>query len=546
MSYRFFSTLSELVALDEPALPAATASTQSQSAHPDTAENTGVRRSAASTHQSGLQAEAEWQGAIAALNQLLQALVTDAAASPVAEADGSPPLEGLVLSGPLPVINQPGLMPQFSTWIFNSQLLEETVLPPQLMPADLSQLPTAHTSQMLPLVPGDPLGQERFCLVLTAHFCLILVLGQDAAGAPKFRFSFTPEIIEQAYQLLRSRVLLVQPHCLERLKALAEKFPVVEPSYQTVTRFSRYLLAHQSAARLTTLPQPTATVSPDLNGHAAPRGNSVTALAHKLSAASIPLRFVTAPAARPEISHPSLSPDAELLQAMAHEIRTPLTTIRTLVRSLLRRPDLEANVSKRLRSIDRECTQQIDRFNLIFKAVELETEASSQPKSPLTPIALSQIFQESIPNWQQQASRRNLTLEVLLPPKLPMVASDPTMLKQVLTGLVERFTNSLPCDSHLQLCVMLAGHQLKLQFQSNEQTNAGAEACTHQSHGSASPLKSIGQLLMFQPETGGLTLNLDVTKNLFQALGGKLIVRQRPQQGEVVTVFLPLENQVKA
>ncbi|MCY7277683.1 MAG: ATP-binding protein, partial [Phormidesmis sp. CAN_BIN44] len=44
-----------------------------------------------------------------------------------------------------------------------------------------------------------------------------------------------------------------------------------------------------------------------------------------------------------------------------------------------------------------------------------------------------------------------------------------------------------------------------------------------------------------QPETGSLSLNLSVTKNLFQALGGKLIVRQRPERGEVFTLFLPLE-----
>jgi hypothetical protein len=46
---------------------------------------------------------------------------------------------------------------------------------------------------------------------------------------------------------------------------------------------------------------------------------------------------------------------------------------------------------------------------------------------------------------------------------------------------------------------------------------------------------------MFQPETGSLCLNLNVTKHLFQALGGKLIVRQRPQEGEVMTIFLPIE-----
>jgi K+-sensing histidine kinase KdpD len=45
---------------------------------------------------------------------------------------------------------------------------------------------------------------------------------------------------------------------------------------------------------------------------------------------------------------------------------------------------------------------------------------------------------------------------------------------------------------------------------------------------------------MFQPETGSLSLNLQVTKNLFNALGGKLIVKQRSSQGEVLTIFLPL------
>jgi hypothetical protein len=51
---------------------------------------------------------------------------------------------------------------------------------------------------------------------------------------------------------------------------------------------------------------------------------------------------------------------------------------------------------------------------------------------------------------------------------------------------------------------------------------------------------SLGQLLMFQPETGAITLNIAATKHLFQAIGGKLIVRQRPQNGEVLTIFLPV------
>ena len=222
---------------------------------------------------------------------------------------------------------------------------------------------------------------------------------------------------------------------------------------------------------------------------------------------------------------------------MAHEIRTPLTTIRTYTRSLLKRDDLDEQVLKRLRSIDRECTQQINRFSLIFRAVELEA-ASQSPRSPLSAIALHQVFQEAIPQWQQAAHRGNLSLEVGLPPELPMVASDPTMLQHVLTGLVELFTHSVSPGSHIELYVTNAGEKLKLQFQSQpdpNQTDASADCAPP-------PLQSLGHLLMFQPETGGLSLNLEATKNLFNALGAKLTVRERSNKGTTWTVYLPLES----
>ena len=40
----------------------------------------------------------------------------------------------------------------------------------------------------------------------------------------------------------------------------------------------------------------------------------------------------------------------------------PLATIRTLIRSLIRRSDLPDLVQQRLRQIDSECNEQIDRF----------------------------------------------------------------------------------------------------------------------------------------------------------------------------------------
>ena len=54
--------------------------------------------------------------------------------------------------------------------------------------------------------------------------------------------------------------------------------------------------------------------------------------------------------------------EISLLEALTHEIRTPLATIRTLIRSLLRKKDLTRVVKDRLKQIHIECTEQIDRF----------------------------------------------------------------------------------------------------------------------------------------------------------------------------------------
>jgi K+-sensing histidine kinase KdpD len=155
----------------------------------------------------------------------------------------------------------------------------------------------------------------------------------------------------------------------------------------------------------------------------------------------------------------------------------------------------------------------------------------------LAPISLAQMIQQNISRWQQQASQYSHTLDIFLPNKLPMVVADPVMLDQVLTGLIDRITHRLPPGSHIQVQVTPAGNQLKLQLLSQPQ-EGGKDGKAK--IGFAPVVRSLGQLLMLQPETGNLSLSMAVTKNLFQAIGGKLIVREHPQEGEVLTIFLPL------
>ena len=499
-------------------------------------------------------AEREWFGAIAALNTLLH---TGVEAYPLAvSAHQAEPIKGVILSGPAPVIDSPSLAANFSNWIFTSESFNQfDWLPFQLLPCSFEPItpePPRQTTT-LPLLPQDPIAAERFCVVLTADFSLVLVLGQHPAGYPAFQFSFEPQVVEQVWRSLRSRLVLTSAHALQRADDVVAQFAAVPPDYRLVMQFTRLMLAHVSKPPVPERLQTSASLS---HADGAVKANSDRDRASSNGdQASVPVPQTPKDfsvdgdhAAVEDGGREQLSLDAELLRAMAHEIRTPLTTIRTLTRSLLKRKDLDAKVVQRLNTIDQECTRQIDRFSLIFRAVELETKSVNRSMGPLSAMSLDQVFQENIPRWQQQASQRNINLEVLLPKTLPSVVSDPIMLNQVLTGLIERFTHSLPIGSGLQLGVMLAGHQLKLQFKPNPSTplpETDQDVYAFAQGVMLNPqqaFRAVGQLLMVQPETGNLSLNLAATKTLFEALGGKLIVRQRPQQGEVLTIFLPLET----
>jgi len=493
------------------------------------------QRSAASQRmRDERRSQREWQSAIASLEQLLlQVLCQDD------QGDNSASLNGLVLAGPAPVLSHSDLLSHFQTGVFTTETVNPwSFMPFQLPPAQPEKAQgTVNTTYELCLFPADSLTEEQFCLVFTRGFSLVMAAGDDPNGVPGFRFSFDPEDVQKAWASLYPRLLLVNPHQLSHLDTLVKQFAPQPPDYKIVMQFGRQLLQNM----------PEYSAEPKNETIAVTPINSVTQVSTDPAYSETIEDRDWQPLAKSEtrVNHRvsqlrESAPDVELLQALTHEVRTPLTTIRTLTKLLLKRKDLAPEVIRRLEIIDHECTEQINRMELIFRAVELETKAVKETPVNLTSMSLAQIFQTSIPHWQKQAQRRNVSLDVVLPQNLPTVVSNPSMLDQVLTGLVENFTRTLPAGGHIQVQVTPAGDQLKLQFQSQPNPeNSGNLDKFGQS--TCQTLKSIGQLLMFQPETGSLSLNLNVTKHLFQALGGKLIVRQRPQTGEVMTIFLPLE-----
>ncbi|MGI0482568.1 sensor histidine kinase [Geminocystis sp. CENA526] len=437
--------------------------------------------------QKSINAQKYWHSSIKSLEKLLSETIK------LDENNRS--IQGLIISSPTPIIQDIKLISNLETVVFSGKNNSQIALMPCDNQEQFKQIPASSFIDVF-LDVNDSLNSEQFCLVLTNKFSCI-VLKSINNYQDKFQFSFCPEIIKKVWLLLKTRLIISENYHTEYVEELFNKFYPHIPDYKIITKFTHYLLQYLS-----------------LEPNHRPEHNRISRQSNSISLKKTPLPPY---------------PEFELLQALTHEIRTPLATIKTLTKLLLKKAKNTPELVKHLESIEQECTEQINRMELIFRAAELESKTAVKCAVKLVPISLEQILNQSIPHWKKQAQRRNIFLDIVVPHKLPQIVSEPSMLTQILTGLMEKFTRNLPSGGNFKVLILPAGDQLKLQFFSESNINNDPEKC-------------LGKLLLFKPNTGGLFLSHDVTKNIFHALGGKFIIKQKPDRGEVLTIFLPLGN----
>ena len=400
-----------------------------------------------------------------------------------------PSLQGVWLASPLPALYEPALLQQLDGWVW---------APPEL--GDLLQAPAPRLPGVagpaaaavggftrLPLLEAD--GTDPLLLVLTPTVQVAIAL----VGGPHERqllVRFDPACLSAALSLLDQRLQATDPSQGQRLRQAIRALGPLQSDAEQAQRFWP-LLAERLAAMA-----PSLTLQP---------------LVHRSTPA--------------ETRAGAPSSELALLEALTHEVRTPLATIRTLIRSLLRRSDLPDLVRQRLQQIDGECSEQIDRFGLIFLAAELQRQpAAAGERQALARTDLAQLLQALEPAWRQQLQRRSLGLALRMADDLPPVLSDPTRLETVLGGLVDRFSRGLPAGNEVVLSLQPAGSRLKLRLSAS-----GAEPADEGS-------ERVGPVLSWNPGTGSLQLSRQATQRLFHSLGGRLAERS----GNDLTVFFPV------
>ncbi len=392
------------------------------------------------------------------------------------------PSRGLWLASPLPALYEPKLLDCLSGWVWAPEELERLnalqggLLPPSQANSFKNQKGLEVPSyRRLPLRKED--GNDPLLLILTPQVQVALALrGKD--GCRHLLMRSDPETLSDLLKLLDLRLDTEDAEqAMELRQELAEL---------------GHLSINQGLDNL---------FWPRLSERLARMASSITFQSHFEKV--VPART---------INDKEISMELSLLEALSHEIRTPLATIRTLIRSLLRRKGLSGLVTGRLQQIDDVCTEQIDRFGLIFNAAALQRDNSSQ--AMLVRTDLGNMLKILFPGWSQQLERRGILLSLDITPELPPVLSNPERLEPMLGGLIDRASRGLSEGGKLSLQLRAAGSRLKLQIickasNPQEQASVGNE------------LKSeLGPVLSWNPNTGSMQLSQEATQKLLASLGG--------------------------
>jgi len=403
---------------------------------------------------------------------------------------------GLWLSSPLPALYESKLLKKFKGWVWAPKdLLSLTnpsvgILPPShILSKDIHN--NSLDFERLTLLEED--GNDPLLIVITPEIQIALAL-EGEYNERKLLMRSDPETLSDLLTLLDNRLNTENIEQANHLrKALGEMGQL-----KTNDDLSKVFWP--------LLSQRLADIAPSLNIQTLPE-NVIND--QQLS---------------------SKNSEISLLEALTHEIRTPLSTIRTLIRSLLKKQDLPKVVENRLNQIDIECTEQIDRFGLIFNAVELERSKTEQTNLALTDLGtmLTMLF----PVWSNQLERKGLKLILDITPDLPKVLSDSEGLELMLTGLIDRNTRGLQTGGELTLKLRPAGHRLKLQILTQLSRNNNSEVSGNASN------EEIGPVLSWNPATGNLQLSQAATQRLLKSLGGRLTNRR----DSGITIFFPISD----
>jgi K+-sensing histidine kinase KdpD len=218
-----------------------------------------------------------------------------------------------------------------------------------------------------------------------------------------------------------------------------------------------------------------------------------------------------------------------LLSAISHDLRTPLTRIVGAASTLI--DDAKLTTEERLdfnKVIQDEAQRMSELMNKILDMARLSAGTLVLHREWYD---LEEIVGGALTRMEKMLGDR--PIHIRLPDDLPLVWIDGVLVQQVLLNLLENITKYTPESSAIDITAERLEDRLSFSIaDQGPGIPAGSEE------------KLFEKFYRLEPESSknGIGLGLTLCRSIMEAHQGSIQVRNRPKQGAVFTLTLPLHN----
>ncbi len=210
--------------------------------------------------------------------------------------------------------------------------------------------------------------------------------------------------------------------------------------------------------------------------------------------------------------------------SLAHDIRNPLTAIKTFVQLLPERADNPAFIERFNRTVPRE-------VNRLSEIIENLLDLARRPKLKLLPINLNHLLTAVLELYTVEMNQRGIEVEFHPAPDIPYITGDPDYLNRVFGNLIVNAIQAMPEGGKLTVSTGLAEGEGRV-FVKISDTGVGMSEETARN--------------LFNPfyttKGKGTGLGMATVKRIVDEHGAAITVESAPNKGTSFTILFPIER----
>ena len=231
----------------------------------------------------------------------------------------------------------------------------------------------------------------------------------------------------------------------------------------------------------------------------------------------------------------------DFTNGIVHELRSPLTAIKSGAELLLEDTTLTASQEKLLTIIDEQTKRMLSDINSLLDAAKIEAGKFSIQTAPQS---LKPIFDSVIALFQAEADSKHIILQAEIPEDLPEANIDKAKIQQVLENLVANSMKFTSAGGTIKISVAKQFHEHLPQSPTNpglvisvSDTGSGipkdkqANLFSKFSQVGASPIPHAQQ---------GTGLGLYISKGIVESHNGQIFLSSEEGKGTTVSFTLPI------